>query len=243
MRVLGKRWSFAFSIAACFVVSYYFFDKWFPLIPTPSPKASSPATDTGSLPEPFPSPTEQRFRWDEVPHRYPVTSMISLPTGKPVKIPRIQHQFRTDETPTEGNRIRETRLRAVQNTLEHVWEGYRQHAWLKDEVLPISKGNRSTFGGWAATLVDTLDTLWIIGLHKEFDEAVSAIVDIDFTKSSEDEINVFETTIRYLGGFLSAYDLSGNSILLRKAIELGEMLYVAFDTPNRMPITRWKWES
>lgn len=172
-----------------------------------------------------------------------MTSMISLPTGKPVKIPRIQHQFRTDETPTEGNRIRETRLRAVQNTLEHVWEGYRQHAWLKDEVLPISKGNRSTFGGWAATLVDTLDTLWIIGLHKEFDEAVSAIVDIDFTKSSEDEINVFETTIRYLGGFLSAYDLSGNSILLRKAIELGEMLYVAFDTPNRMPITRWKWES
>ena len=53
----------------------------------------------------------------------------------------------------------------------------------------------------------------------------------------------FGTTIRYLGGFLSTYDLNGNSVLLHKALELGEMLYVAFDTPNRMPITRWKWES
>lgn len=243
MRVLGRRWSSALSIAACLIISYYLFDKWFPLTLNPGSKASSPPTDTGSLPEPTSSPTEQRFRWDEVPHRYPVTSVIPLPTGKPVKIPRIQHQFRADDTSREGDLIRKTRLRAVQETLEHVWEGYRQHAWLKDEVSPISKGNRNTFGGWAATLVDTLDTLWIMGLHKEFDEAVSAIVDINFTKSSEDEINVFETTIRYLGGFLSAYDLSGNSVLLHKAIELGEMLYVAFDTPNRMPIMRWKWES
>jgi mannosyl-oligosaccharide alpha-1,2-mannosidase len=41
------------------------------------------------------------------------------------------------------------------------------------------------------------------------------------------------------GGFLSAYDLSGDKRLLDKAVEVGEMLYVAFDTPNRMPVTRW----
>jgi len=52
---------------------------------------------------------------------------------------------------------------------------------------------------------------------------------------------VFETTIRYLGGFLTAYDLSGGIYpgILQKAYDLGEMLYVAFDTPNRMPVPRW----
>lgn len=29
---------------------------------------------------------------------------------------------------------------------------------------------------------------------------------------------------------------------LKKAIEVGEMLLVAFDTPNHMPWCRWKWE-
>lgn len=56
-------------------------------------------------------------------------------------------------------------------------------------------------------------------------------------------LSVFETTIRYLGGFLAAYDLSGDQRLLRKAREVGDMIYVAFDTPNRMPITRWDFES
>ena len=63
---------------------------------------------------------------------------------------------------------------------------------------------------------------------------------IDLTSATIDSINVFETTIRHLGGFLAAYDLSGDERCLHKATEFGEMLYKAFDTPNRMPITRWK---
>lgn len=77
-------------------------------------------------------------------------------------------------------------------------------------------------------------------LKEEFAEAAAAAVSIDFGGTTMEEINVFETTIRYLGGFLSAYDLSGDERLLTKAVELGEMLLVAFDTPNRMPITRWR---
>ena len=113
---------------------------------------------------------------------------------------------------------------------------------MRDEIAPISGAYRDSFGGWAATLVDSLDTLWITGLRDEFELAVSAVKTIDFDNSPDDEINVFETTIRYLGGFLSAFDLSGHTVLLEKAIELGEMLYVAFDTPNRMPITRWNFK-
>jgi mannosyl-oligosaccharide alpha-1,2-mannosidase len=79
-------------------------------------------------------------------------------------------------------------------------------------------------------------------MHEELEEAIVAAGSIDFTSSTENSINVFETTIRYLGGFLSAFDLTQNKVLLDKAVEVGEMLYVAFDTPNRMPVTRWGWE-
>ena len=51
---------------------------------------------------------------------------------------------------------------------------------MKDEVAPISGGSRTTFGGWAATLVDTLDTLWIMDMKSEFDEAVAAVDTLDF---------------------------------------------------------------
>ena len=110
---------------------------------------------------------------------------------------------------------------------------------MSDELTPVSGGKHDAFGGWGATLVDTLDTLWIMGLKDEFEEAVAAASTISFEKVDTQDTNVFETNIRYLGGFLAAYDLSGDQRLLAKAREVGEMLYVAFDTPNRMPITRW----
>lgn len=79
-----------------------------------------------------------------------------------------------------------------------------------------------------------------MGLKEEFEEAVQASMAIDLGSCTTDTVNVFETTIRHLGGFLSAYDLSGDARLLTKAKEFGEMLLKAFDTPNRMPITRWR---
>lgn len=82
-------------------------------------------------------------------------------------------------------------------------------------------------------------------LHDEFAAAVEAIKKIDFTTCALQELNLFETTIRYLGGFLAAHDLSEGKypFLIEKATELGDMLYKAFDTPNRMPITRWNFKA
>ena len=78
-----------------------------------------------------------------------------------------------------------------------------------------------------------------MGMKTELEEAIKAAVQIDLTKTTTEQINVFETTIRHLGGFLSIYDMTGDERLLEKAKEFGAMLIVAFDTPNRMPITRW----
>jgi len=71
-------------------------------------------------------------------------------------------------------------------------------------------------------------------------------MDIDFTTSSGNDIPVFETTIRYLGGLLGAYDITGQQKkyngLVDKAIELAEVLMGCFDTPNRMPVLFYQWK-
>ncbi|KAK2808030.1 hypothetical protein FQN50_005112 [Emmonsiellopsis sp. PD_5] len=170
-----------------------------------------------------------------------VTSMIPLPTNQPAPIPKIQFNFPPEDP--DSREIRQNRQNAVKESFLHTWKGYKTNAWLQDELGPINGERKSTFGGWGATLVDSLDTLWLMGLKDEFEEAVAAIKDIDFSTSDTLTLNVFETTIRYLGGFLAAHDLTGGAypILLKKAVELADMLYVAFDTPNRMPVLRWYW--
>lgn len=94
-------------------------------------------------------------------------------------------------------------------------------------------------------LTEMIDTLWIMGFHDEFETAVQSIVKINLNSCTLDDLNVFETTIRFLGGLLAAYDVSDRKYpaLLEKAIEVGQMLYVAFDTPNRMPVTRWDFRA
>lgn len=181
------------------------------------------------------------FSWKDLPIRHPVTDFTQLPTGPIADIPKVQHAF--EQESEEDKAERELRLAAVKKAFVFSWEGYKEHAWMQDEVAPLSGEHKNGFGGWGATLVDSLDTLWIMDMKTEFELAVNELKRVHFTTMSLTKVNVFETTIRYLGGLLSAYDLSGQKykVLLDKAEELGEMLYGAFDTPNRMPITRWNW--
>lgn len=191
---------------------------------------------------PVPSHGGKGLRWHDRPERYPISSFISLPTGAATAIPKIQRESWVPENVLGRNR-RLQRRDAVKTTFLRAWNGYKTHAWGKDEVSPISGTWRSSFGGWGATLVDAMDTLWIMGLKEDFELCIEAVSAIDFSTNEEETVNVFETTIRYLGGLLAAHDLSEGQypVLLEKALELGEMLYAAFDTPHRMPVTRWRW--
>lgn len=173
------------------------------------------------------------FDWGQLQHRYPVSSFTSLPAGKPRRLPRIQHKF-SSPSRFEVSRL-ESRRQAVQKAFKKCWESYKKYAWMRDELTPLSAGGKDTFGGWAATMIDSLDTLWIMGLKDEFYDAVEAVATIDWENTTQTACNIFETTIRHLGGLLSAYDLSREQALLDKAVELGDMLYAGFDTPNRMP--------
>lgn len=55
--------------------------------------------------------------------------------------------------------------------MRHAWAGYRAHAWGRDELKPISAHGQDNWGGMGVTLVDSLDTLWIMGMKDEFNEA------------------------------------------------------------------------
>uniref|UniRef100_A0A0A9A537 alpha-1,2-Mannosidase n=1 Tax=Arundo donax TaxID=35708 RepID=A0A0A9A537_ARUDO len=107
----------------------------------------------------------------------------------------------------------------------HAWTSYVTYAWGQDELQPQSKSGVNSFGGLGATLVDSLDTLYIMGLKDEFQKARDWVAEsLDFDKDCE--ASVFETTIRVVGGLLSAYDLSADKIFLEKARDISDDCYV-----------------
>lgn len=108
------------------------------------------------------------------------------------------------------------------------WNSYKEIAWGKDELRPISR-TVNDWGGFGLTITDALDTVHIMGLKSEFEEGVAWIDEhLDFDKTRQ--TSTFEIIIRVLGGLLSAYDLSGDDRLLRKATDMGERLLAAFDS-------------
>ena len=197
----------------------------------------------GRLDAPPPLEDVPVIHWEPMPEHFPIPKerLIQLPSGKPKPIPRIQHIF-NDETATE-KLDREKKQAQIKAAFAHSWKGYKDHAWMHDELKPMSGVFHDVFCGWGATLVDALDTLWIMGFKDDFAQATKALENIDFTTTTRADIPLFETTIRYLGGLLSAHDVSEAKypIILSKARELGDILLSAFDTPNRMPITYYNW--
>jgi mannosyl-oligosaccharide alpha-1,2-mannosidase len=177
--------------------------------------------------------TRSSFDWSSVNFTYPPPRTPKLPA--PVtKRPRIQHRFKPDSDNVAA--VQDKRRKEVKKVFGKAWASYKKQAWMKDALKPISGQYMDQFSGWAATLVDTLDTLWMMGLRDEFYEAVGAVATIDFGKSTAPNVNMFETCIRYLGGLIAAYDLSGHKVLKEKAIEVGDLLYAGFNTENGMPV-------
>jgi mannosyl-oligosaccharide alpha-1,2-mannosidase len=180
------------------------------------------------------------FDWSSVKFAYPLPQTPLLPPPVAHR-PRIQHRFKPDRADVAA--VQEQRRLEVKRAFEKSWTSYKSKAWMKDALKPISGDHVDQFSGWAATLVDSLDTLWMMGMREGFYEAVEAVAMIDFGKSTSATVNTFETCIRYLGGFIAAYDLSGHPVLLQKAVEVGDMLYAGFNTENGMPVDFINFES
>uniref|UniRef100_A0A3P9KRV2 alpha-1,2-Mannosidase n=1 Tax=Oryzias latipes TaxID=8090 RepID=A0A3P9KRV2_ORYLA len=145
---------------------------------------------------------------------------------------------RNEEDPLSNQEVKlakgsGARLEAVRDAFRHAWKGYKDYAWGHDELRPISKSYSEWFG-LGLTLIDALDTMWILGLKDEFEEA-KAWVATELTFNKNVDVNLFESTIRILGGLLSTYHLTGDPLFLDKAKDIGSRLMPAFNTPSKIP--------
>ncbi|EME82479.1 glycoside hydrolase family 47 protein [Pseudocercospora fijiensis CIRAD86] len=124
------------------------------------------------------------------------------------------------------------------------WDAYAEHAWGHDRFHPLSKkGSQMSPKGLGWIIVDSLDTLMLMNLTSRLADArrwVSRSLDYE----QDQDVNTFETTIRMLGGLLSAHYLSkelpGMSsardyVYLSKARDLADRLLGAYDSPSGIP--------
>ena len=134
--------------------------------------------------------------------------------------------------------IRRDRVRAA---MKGAYGAYARLAFGADELAPASGRGTDDFGGIGATLIDALDTLWIMGLRDEFDGAVAKLKEEDSglrratTGRLPGDVSVFETNIRVVGGLLSAFDLSGDEEILAVAEAMASKLAPAFKTSTGVP--------
>ncbi|KAJ3535184.1 hypothetical protein NM688_g7013 [Phlebia brevispora] len=113
------------------------------------------------------------------------------------------------------------------------YSAYEKHAFPHDELLPLSNGYQDNFNGWAVSLVDSLDTMMLMGLDDITERATAHIAKLTFDENQN--VQFFETVIRYLGGLLSAYTMSGKLVYLMRADDVGRRLMPAFNTPQGLP--------
>ncbi|KAL4422458.1 hypothetical protein ABPG75_008655 [Micractinium tetrahymenae] len=127
------------------------------------------------------------------------------------------------------------RREAIKAAMLHAWRGYERYAWGQDELCPLTKAGKNSFGGLGATVVDSLDTLYMMGLREEYERAAEW-VRTSMPLNASFDASVFETIIRVVGGTLAAYDLTGDKVMLERAQQVADRLMPAYDTPTRIPL-------
>lgn len=123
----------------------------------------------------------------------------------------------------------------VKQQFLHAWNSYRQYAWGHDELKPLSKQGQDWYtDSLLMTPVDALDTMILMGLKDQADEA-RRLIDDKLSFDKDMYVKAFEINIRLLGGLLSSYELTRDPKLLSLAEDLGNRLMPIFNSPTGMP--------
>lgn len=119
-----------------------------------------------------------------------------------------------------------------------------------DEFHPVAKDHRQmTPGGMGWIIIDALDTMMLMNLTSELAHARQWIQS-NLTYDQDHDVSTFETTIRMLGGLLSAHYLStafpgvyapvddgfSDDMYVEKATDLADRLLGAFNTQSGVPL-------
>jgi mannosyl-oligosaccharide alpha-1,2-mannosidase len=135
---------------------------------------------------------------------------------------------------------------AIKTAFDFAWDGYYRYAFPHDELKPLSNSPGYSRNDWGATAVDALGTAILMEKPEVVRIVLAHVKSIDFN-STDSGISLFESTIRYMGGLLSAYELltgpfaslKTNSedvaFLVNQAKNLAEVLSSAFVDENSLP--------
>ncbi|XP_011208463.3 mannosyl-oligosaccharide alpha-1,2-mannosidase IA isoform X1 [Bactrocera dorsalis] len=141
--------------------------------------------------------------------------------------------------PAGGQGVDEQRRDFVVKMMQHAWDNYKLYAWGKNELRPLSQRphSGSIFGIYdlGATIVDGLDTLYLMGLEKEYQEGRDWIERKFSLDNVSADLSVFETNIRFVGGLLTLYAFTGDNLYKEKAQHIADKLLPAFQTPTGIP--------
>ena len=150
------------------------------------------------------------------------------------------------------DKTRQIRFLAVKDAIQHAWKGYAETANLRaytsvlswrywfsslvppaDDLAPLSKSGIRWLNS-AATLYDSLDTLYLAGLLEEYEFASDLAKRLPLPLAPT---KTFEYSIRVLGGLLGGYSVSGDVELLSAARRIADsMLEGAFkSSPTALP--------
>jgi mannosyl-oligosaccharide alpha-1,2-mannosidase len=123
---------------------------------------------------------------------------------------------------------------AIRAAFQFAWSNYAQFCWGNDELRPMTGRclNRLYAG---LTIVDSLSTLYVMGLHREFQHAREFVAH-DFAPHGN--WTVFEFIIRFVGSFISAYELTGDPLFLDKAVDCAAAVVPLFDPITGIPLLK-----
>uniref|UniRef100_A0A2K6SKN2 alpha-1,2-Mannosidase n=1 Tax=Saimiri boliviensis boliviensis TaxID=39432 RepID=A0A2K6SKN2_SAIBB len=141
---------------------------------------------------------------------------------------RLRHPVlgtRADESQEPQSRVRAQREK-IKEMMQFAWQSYKRYAMGKNELRPLTKdGYEGNMFGISVARVNCLKGLCLM--------AVPTVPLLSVLQSGE--ASLFEVNIRYIGGLLSAFYLTGEEVFRIKAIRLGEKLLPAFNTPTGIP--------
>ncbi|GGM35657.1 hypothetical protein GCM10012275_03630 [Longimycelium tulufanense] len=126
----------------------------------------------------------------------------------------------------------------VRREVRWAWRQYVERAFGHDQIKPVSGGHEDFFARGKSvglTIVEALDTFWLMGLDRELEQALEWI-ERNLRFDIDAPFQVFETNIRMVGGLLAGYHCTGRDRLLELAVDLGDRLLPAFTrSPTGIP--------
>lgn len=168
-----------------------------------------------------------------------LVSLLSISSSFGVEAATIQKPGLTQSSTSK------TRADTIKAAYRTSYQAYLKYASGHDALHPLSDGFEDPFGGWGASVVDSLSTSFLMGHMDLYNQGVEYSKRINFNTTKSDSISLFETNIRYLAGLISAYELDGKKEpkLIAQAKDVGDHLITGWLGDNALPCNTLTWNN